>query len=111
MHYDFADDLYQSTEDHNQGTLLQNMYWTLPEVWKDIEQAYELALKRSPNSRLLKSYYITWAVKCQQWAVADRLFTELGDRAAPCPFGSLSEMRLERLKARAMTAAINGTAN
>jgi hypothetical protein len=85
------------------------MYWTLPEVWKDIEQAYELALTRSPNSRFLKSYYASWAVKCEQWAAADRLLTELGDGAAPYPFGGLSDLRWARLKARAMTAAINGT--
>jgi hypothetical protein len=109
MHCCFADDLYQSTQDHNEGTALQMMYWTLPEVWKDIEQAYELALTRSPNSRFLKSYYASWAVKCEQWAAADRLLTELGDGAAPYPFGGLSDLRWARLKARAMTAAINGT--
>jgi len=40
-------------------------------------------------------------------AVADRLFTELGDGAAPSSFGGLSEMHCARLKARAMTAALN----
>lgn len=110
MHRDFADDLYVSTEDHSAGAVLQMAYWTDPAVWKDIQQAYELALARSPNSRLLKSYYASWAVKCEQWAAADRLLTELGDGAAPCPFGGLPYMRLARLKARAMTAAINGTA-
>jgi hypothetical protein len=107
MHRDFANDLYFSTEDHLEGQTLENMYWMLPGVWNDLEQTFELALKRSPHSRLLKSDYASWAVRCEQWPVADRLLTELGDGAAPSSFGGLYEMRCARLKARAMTAALN----
>ena len=110
MHYDSADDLCISTQDSAEADALRMLYWARPEVWKDVEETFELALKRSPNSRLIKSYYASEAIRCQQWVTADRLFTELGDRAAPRFFGSLTQMRWSRSKARAMAAAIKAPA-
>jgi hypothetical protein len=62
-------------------------YWHAPDVWRDVQDVYGLLLKRCPNSRLYKSEFANYAVKCEHWDVAGRLLNELGAEWATAPFG------------------------
>ncbi|OAI51258.1 hypothetical protein AYO44_04995 [Planctomycetaceae bacterium SCGC AG-212-F19] len=54
-------------------------YWAQPAVWRDVQKVYEPYLKRDPQDRYRRSVYLHWAVKCQQYAGAQRQLDILGD--------------------------------
>jgi hypothetical protein len=62
-------------------------YYKQPEVWKDIKAVCEGHLAASGHSRHELCVYASWAHECSDFATADKLFDEIGDRFSPDVFG------------------------
>jgi hypothetical protein len=45
----------------------QASYWQMPEVWPDIQSAYEKFFQLNPAAKDFRPYYANYAFKCGQW--------------------------------------------
>lgn len=71
-----------------------------PEVWKELSMVYEAAVQVFPKEMMVKSGYCAAACQCEQWAVAKKLFDELGDKVEVKAFGTKKLVDQMRTKAR-----------
>ena len=93
-------ELRDQSENAHDSITLEPWYWSRLGVWQTVQLGYSLILKRRPFSRLYKSEYAHYAVECQQWETANRLFRELGDELAAAPFGGAGQAFAAKRKAR-----------
>ncbi len=49
------------------GSAYSAGYWLQPDVWTDVQSAYEKALQVNPNPGDLRYYYAKFAFRCEQW--------------------------------------------
>jgi hypothetical protein len=81
-------------------------YYARPYVWNDIRSVYEPFLALHPESRYDKSCYARLAALCCQYALADRLFEELGDQWWHSVFAGGAEYPYLRAVARRGKAGV-----
>jgi hypothetical protein len=85
----------------------QAAYMRRPDVWEDGRAVFEGALANldeGPVAVNVRSRFARWAVECEQWAAANKLFEVLGDKTDVQPFGSRENYVYSRNKARRLAA-------
>lgn len=75
-------------------------YWTLPAVWKDVQEVFSWILKNYPETVYYRSRYAYFAARCGRWQEADEQFQLLGDSVAWAAAGGREEGTLLRALAR-----------
>ncbi len=74
-----------------------------PEVWKELSTVYEAAVQVFPKEMMVKSGYCAAACQCEQWAMAKKLFEELGDKVEVKAFGT--QKLVDQMRTKAMQEA------
>ncbi|MGH7146176.1 MAG: PDZ domain-containing protein [Planctomycetota bacterium] len=77
LHDFFCNDYTLNAKDAVERGTLTEKYWSSPGVWKDVHGVFDLILAQLPGDRLVQSQYLYWAVRCQQWDAAKKLYQEI----------------------------------
>lgn len=55
-------------------------FWRDPAIWRELENLFSVSEAACPDSTCLKSSHALYAFRAGKWAIANELFTALGDR-------------------------------
>ena len=93
--YIIQDEIATTTVDKSEQDRLSWAYWEKPEVWADVNDVFTLIMDRTPTT-IEKSRFASYAVKCKQYDVAQKLFKDLGNNLVTATFGGPARARIAK---------------